>query len=75
MFYCLTSRVISNGWFTVKIEILRANDYITMKEILCELSWYQKLNFENLALAPGFAGERHICQLYLLALYSYQVVL
>ena len=30
-----------------------------LKEILCGLSWYQK-HFENLALAPGFAGECHI---------------
>ena len=34
---------------------------ITLKEILCGLSWYQKLNFLNLGLAPGFARERHIC--------------
>ena len=34
--------------------------YILLKEILCGLSRYQKLNFENLALAPGFAGECHI---------------
>ena len=30
--------------------------------ILCGSSWLQKLYFENLALAPGFAGERHIWQ-------------
>ena len=34
--------------------------YITLKEILCGLSWYQKLNLENLTLATGFAGECHI---------------
>ena len=34
---------------------------MTLKEILCGLTWYQTLNFENLALEPGFAGERHKC--------------
>ena len=31
-----------------------------IEEILCGLSWYRKLNILNLALAPGFSGERHI---------------
>ena len=33
---------------------------IALKGILCGLSWYQKLNFFKLALAPVFSGERPI---------------
>ena len=62
MSYCPASWMISNGWFSQQWDS-RRQWYITLKEILCELRWYQKLNSENLALAPGFAGKRHIYHL------------